>query len=168
MEKWCLFDTRHFSKKRASPLRHYLEFVHPYMPLIDPYDFLQIIDQGNGDNGKISLILFQAVMFAGAAFIDRSWLEAAGYAARREARKSYYQKGKVCYSCQQSTLQANPASFYMILTARVTALRWSSLSFSLPTGTKHPMIIRIAGTGWALPRLSHSLLVFIDIKPGRL
>lgn len=153
---------------RNELLRHYVEFVHPYMPLIDPHDFLQIIDQGNGENGKISLILFQAVMFAGAAFVDRSCLEAAGYAARRAARKSYYQKVKVCYSCQQSTLPADPASFYMILTARVTVLRWSSLSSSLPTGSKHPMIIRIPGTGWALPRLSHSLLVFTEIGPGRL
>lgn len=76
-------------------LRAYVEFVHPYMPLLDLHDFLTIIDRPDGSNGKVSLILFQAVMFAGSAFIDMQHLRTAGYATRKEARKDFFQKTRV-------------------------------------------------------------------------
>lgn len=80
---------------RSEMLRAYIEFVHPYMPLLELRDFLVTIDQADGSLGKVSLILFQAVMFAGSAFIDMSYLRAAGYATRKEARKDFFQKTRV-------------------------------------------------------------------------
>jgi hypothetical protein len=65
------------------------------MPLIELHDFLRIVDRGNGENGKISLVLFQAVMFAGTAFVDMALLTAAGYPTRKSARKAFYQKARV-------------------------------------------------------------------------
>lgn len=84
---------------RNELLRSYIEFVHPYMPLLDVHDFLRIVDKGTGENGKVSLLLFQAVMFAGVAFADRSYLTAAGYPTRRSARKAFYLKTRVCMLC---------------------------------------------------------------------
>lgn len=80
---------------RNELLKAYIEFVHPYMPLIDLYDFVTIIESGNGSLGRISLILFQAVMFAGSAFVDMSHLHHAGYMSRKEARKDFFQKTRV-------------------------------------------------------------------------
>ncbi|KAF2131603.1 hypothetical protein P153DRAFT_416575 [Dothidotthia symphoricarpi CBS 119687] len=80
---------------RSEMLRVYIEFVHPYMPLLDLHDFLSAIDRPDGGKGKVSLILFQAVMFAGSAFIDMQHLHAAGYATRKEARKDFFQKTRV-------------------------------------------------------------------------
>ena len=80
---------------RSEMLRAYIEFVHPYMPLLDLHDFLTMIDKPDGSNGKVSLILFQAVMFAGSAFIDMHHLRTAGYATRKEARKDFFQKTRV-------------------------------------------------------------------------
>lgn len=80
---------------RSEMLRAYVEFVHPYMPLLDLHDFLMVIDRADGSNGKVSLILFQAVMFAGSAFVDMTHLRAAGYATRKEARKDFFQKTRV-------------------------------------------------------------------------
>jgi hypothetical protein len=80
---------------RSEMLRAYIEFVHPYMPLLDLNDFLTVIDKSDGSNGKVSLILFQAVMFAGSAFIDMQSLYNAGYATRKEARKDFFQKTRV-------------------------------------------------------------------------
>lgn len=80
---------------RNELLRSYIEHVHPYMPLLDLHEFLRIIDQGDGINGKASLIVFQAVMFAGAAFVDMVHLSNAGYSTRKAARKSFYQKARV-------------------------------------------------------------------------
>lgn len=83
---------------RSEMLRAYIEFVHPYMPLLDLHDFLTVIDRSDGSNGKVSLILFQAVMFAGSAFVDMSHLRSAGYATRKEARKDFFQKTRVSNS----------------------------------------------------------------------
>jgi hypothetical protein len=80
---------------RSEMLRAYVEFVHPYMPLLDLHDFLTVIDRPDGSLGKVSLILFQAVMFAGSAFVDMRHLQAAGYATRKEARKDFFQKTRV-------------------------------------------------------------------------
>jgi hypothetical protein len=80
---------------RSEMLRAYVEFVHPYMPLLDLHDFLTVIDRSDGSKGKVSLILFQAVMFAGSAFVDMTHLRSAGYATRKEARKDFFQKTRV-------------------------------------------------------------------------
>lgn len=85
---------------RNALLRAYVEFVHPYMPLIELHEFLDIVDRGDGTKsdgtpGKISLVLFQAVMFTGTAFVDKSWLEGAGYGSRKSARKAFYLKARV-------------------------------------------------------------------------
>jgi hypothetical protein len=80
---------------RNALLQSYLEYVHPYMPLIQVHDVLQIIDDGTGQFGRISLLLFQAIMFAGTAFVDMEYLRAAGYSSRKSARKAFFQKARV-------------------------------------------------------------------------
>ena len=80
---------------RNELLRSYLEYVHPFMPLLELHDFLSIIERGNGTTGKLSLLLFQAVMFAGTAFVGMSHLENAGYKTRKAARKVFFQKTRV-------------------------------------------------------------------------
>jgi len=80
---------------RNELLRAYIEFVHPYMPLLELYDFVMIVESGSGVLGRISLILFQAVMFAGSAFVDMHHLHNAGYLSRKEARKDFFQKTRV-------------------------------------------------------------------------
>jgi hypothetical protein len=95
---------------RNELLKAYIEFVHPYMPLIDLYDFVMIVESGNGVLGRISLILFQAVMFAGSAFVDMQHLHNAGYLTRKEARKDFFQKTRVCLStCWLTEISANSA-----------------------------------------------------------
>lgn len=80
---------------RNAVLRSYLEFVHPDMPIVDIHELLQIISDGNGKSGRVSLLLFQAVMFAGTAFVNMAYLKTAGYSNRKEARKAFFQKAKV-------------------------------------------------------------------------
>jgi len=80
---------------RNALLRSYLEYVHPYMPLIEVHELLQIINDGTGATGRISLLLYQAIMFAGTAFVDMDYLRAAGYSNRKSARKAFFQKARV-------------------------------------------------------------------------
>lgn len=78
---------------RCEIFRSYLEFVHPYMPVIDVHQFLQAIYESGSQS--VSLLLFQAVMFAGSAFVDLAYLRSAGYSSRLAARKAFYQRAKV-------------------------------------------------------------------------
>ncbi len=77
-------------------LQSYVEFVHPYMPLMDLHEFLSIVNRRDGLNGQTSLFLYQAVMFSATAFVDMEYLREAGYPTRKAARRSFFQKTRVC------------------------------------------------------------------------
>lgn len=80
---------------RNALFRSYLEFVHPYLPLIEVHELIEIIEEGTGESGRISLLLVQAIMFAGTAFVDMEFLGSAGFADRKVARKAFFQKARV-------------------------------------------------------------------------
>lgn len=79
---------------RDELLRCYVQWVHNFMPMLNLREFLRCIAE-NDPNGNISLLLFQAVMFAGTAFVDLKHLQAAGYATRKSARKAFFTRVKV-------------------------------------------------------------------------
>ncbi|KAI1940956.1 hypothetical protein LOZ12_003769 [Ophidiomyces ophidiicola] len=81
---------------RNELLRNYIQWVHTYMPLLELEEFLCIIFRDNGFQ-KLSLLLFQAVMFAGTAFIDMEYLYAAGFESRKAARKAFFQRARLLY-----------------------------------------------------------------------
>ncbi|KAJ4354443.1 uncharacterized protein N0V89_006180 [Didymosphaeria variabile] len=101
---------------RSEMLRAYIEFVHPYMPLLELREFLMTIDQADGSLGKVSLILYQAVMFAGSAFIDMHYLRAAGYATRKEARKDFFQKTRILYDFDYESDRVSLVQALLLLT----------------------------------------------------
>ncbi|KAF4990242.1 hypothetical protein FGRMN_8587 [Fusarium graminum] len=78
-------------------LQAYVEYVHPYMPLMDLNSFLGVISSRDGQNGQTSLFLYQAVMFAASAFVDMKYLRESGYTTRKAARKSFFQKTRLLY-----------------------------------------------------------------------
>ncbi|KIW06587.1 uncharacterized protein PV09_02303 [Verruconis gallopava] len=101
---------------RNELLKAYIEFVHPYMPLLDLYDFVMIIESGNASLGQISLILYQAVMFAGSAFVDMSHLHNAGYVSRKEARKDFFQKTRLLYDFDYESDRVSLVQALLLLT----------------------------------------------------
>jgi hypothetical protein len=105
---------------RDALLQSYVEYVHGYMPLLDLNDFLSAVQRSDGMTGHISLLLFQAVMFAGAAFVDFEHLRAAGFQARKAARKAFFQKTRVRVVSGFLNCLANFSSFSMILTTSLT------------------------------------------------
>jgi hypothetical protein len=82
------------TRLRNELLRSYVQYVHPYMPLLDLKDFLDPIQKDDG-NSPVSLLLFQAVMFSATAFIDMRFLHAQGFDSRKVARKAFFQKARV-------------------------------------------------------------------------
>lgn len=76
-------------------LQCYVEYVYPYMPLIDLHNFLSIVDRRDGVNGQTSLLLYQSIMFSATAFVDMKHLREAGFSSRKAARKAFFQKTRV-------------------------------------------------------------------------
>ncbi|KUI56766.1 Cutinase transcription factor 1 beta [Cytospora mali] len=87
-------------------LQAYIEFVHPYMPLLELHDFLNRINARDGQHGQVSLLLYHAVMFAASAFVGIKALNEAGYTDRRAARKAFFQKARLLYDfdCESDRL----------------------------------------------------------------
>jgi len=77
---------------RTSLLAAYTEFVHPFMPLLDLHDFLNGV---HSETPTVSLLLYQAVMFAASVFVDPVVLVEAGFPNRLVARKVLYMRAKV-------------------------------------------------------------------------
>ncbi|KAI5921360.1 transcription factor CTF1 [Camillea tinctor] len=78
-------------------LRAYVEYVHPYMPLIDLHAFLSAVNARDGLCGQISLFLYQSIMFAATAYVDVKYLKEAGYPNRKAARKAFFYKARILY-----------------------------------------------------------------------
>lgn len=82
-------------KFRDAIFQSYAEFFHPGMPLLDLGRFLQVVTSQAPQNSRISLLLFQAVMFAGSAHVDIKPLRMLGFLTRKAARRALYLKTKV-------------------------------------------------------------------------
>lgn len=80
---------------RNALLESFFNYVYPHTPLVDIHELLTIIHEGTGHTGQMSLLLFQAVMFAGSAFVNIELLQNAGYYDRKAARNVFFQKVRV-------------------------------------------------------------------------
>lgn len=82
---------------RDSLLQAFIEYVYPSLPVVDLEELLIILQDKHGGNGQVSLLVFQAIMFAGSAFVDLNCLRAAGFENRKTARRILFRKVKVLY-----------------------------------------------------------------------
>ena len=74
-------------------LTSYCDWVHPQLPFLNLRPFLNAIVGGNGQ--KVSLLLFQAVMFAGTAHLDDEVLRLHGCTSRDETQDRMFNRVKV-------------------------------------------------------------------------
>ncbi|CAK7207951.1 hypothetical protein SEUCBS139899_010766 [Sporothrix eucalyptigena] len=92
---------------RDAILRGYIQYVHPFMPAVDLASFLEPIVHDNdagslrahpSDAHQISLLLFQAVMFVGVAYVDFDMLRERGFASRKAARRVFFERARLLYA----------------------------------------------------------------------
>ncbi|KAH7121387.1 fungal-specific transcription factor domain-containing protein, partial [Dactylonectria macrodidyma] len=76
--------------------RSYFEYVHPFMPILDIEQFLESVGS-NGKGEQVSLLLYQAIMFAGAAYVDVGDLEMGGFSSRKHAREELFHRARLLY-----------------------------------------------------------------------
>lgn len=85
------------NRLRDELIRIYVFVVYPFMPAIDLVDFLEPIT-GSSQAGTVSLLLFQAIMFASVTFVDRQLLQSCGFESKRTARKIFFNRVKLLYA----------------------------------------------------------------------
>jgi hypothetical protein len=91
-------------------LKSYVEFVHPSLPILDLEEFLSAVKYGystedkqrgrcvereNAAKKQIPFLLFQAVMFAGVAYVGMDLLRSAGYHNREAALRVFFSRVRV-------------------------------------------------------------------------
>ena len=81
------------SKFRDSLLLAFIQYIYLFMPVLDLQDFLDIIEGRSGN--KVSLLLFQAVMFAGSGHVEIEHILNAGFKSRLALRAFLFQRVKV-------------------------------------------------------------------------
>ncbi|KAJ5465318.1 uncharacterized protein N7458_001004, partial [Penicillium daleae] len=87
---------------RKELLKAYVHYVHPSMPILDISVLIQSIVLENGMR-PLSLLLFQAMMFAAMAYIDFEHLGVAGYANRKLARETFFMRVRRLYDLEYET-----------------------------------------------------------------
>lgn len=75
-------------------LTSYCNWIHPQLPFLDLSSILDGIF--NHDGPKISPLLFQSIIYAGAAHVPDTTFQRFGYASRAEAQNVFFQRAKVC------------------------------------------------------------------------
>lgn len=88
-------------------LKCYFDYIHPQVPFLDEQEFWETyLDRGrdtphshrSDDRHGISLLLFQAVLFAATTCASLSLLRRAGYSSRWAARRDAFYKVRALYS----------------------------------------------------------------------
>ncbi|CRL23322.1 Transcription factor, fungi [Penicillium camemberti] len=91
---------------RDELLRCYIQWVHSFMPVLNLQEFLRCVAE-NDPEGNVSILLFQAVMFVGTAFVDLKHLQDAGYSTRKSARNAFFTRLRLLYSldCEEDRIE---------------------------------------------------------------
>lgn len=78
---------------RDQLLLAFVLYVYPFLPIVNLQEVISAIEETPGYN--VSLILFQAIMFAGTAFVDLQLILDAGFENRLAARAYFFRRIKV-------------------------------------------------------------------------
>jgi len=76
----------------------FIEWVYPWTPMVDLRNVLEAMSKEDGSTGQLSLLVVQAIMFAGAGFANLSMLQQAGFDTRKDAKRQLFRRVKVLWS----------------------------------------------------------------------
>ena len=82
---------------RDELVRLFFHYVHPFLPVVDPHDFLHKYGQGVN---SISRLLLWSIFFAAANFASVDLLRQAQFQSRKTLREYFYQRAKELYDGQ--------------------------------------------------------------------
>ncbi|OQV04248.1 Fungal specific transcription factor domain-containing protein isoform 2 [Cladophialophora immunda] len=117
-------------------LRTYFHQVHPFLPIVQPNDFLMQYEAGGPCS--TDLVLLWSMFLAAANFLDVETLTMLGYSSRKMAKRAVYQKAKACFhTCtgQSRTVHIQSALLMGLwisdLEGDTTAWHWTGVAIAL-------------------------------------
>ena len=81
---------------RLEILRGYMFSIQPFLPVMDAQEFISAVFN-NGERGKVSLLLFQAVMFAGLHSLQPPIIHRLGFETTKQAREVFFNRVRLLY-----------------------------------------------------------------------
>jgi hypothetical protein len=148
------FELPSWSLQKAL-IEAYVEYAYPYMPLIQLPDFLDSLENVSIREGKKhSLLLYLALLFAGAAFVSQSALKAdtMGFSTRKLARRELSRR--VTVRTTQLVFESLLTCFFSCFTtwdSRKTGWCSHKQRCSCLPGQMCRTTRKTAGIGWASP-----------------
>ncbi|KIW12682.1 hypothetical protein PV08_09960 [Exophiala spinifera] len=91
-------------------LRGFVCYVYPLLPIVDLGSFIDAMS-GTNEN-TISLLLFQAVMMAGAAFADLSHMQYVDFQSSTDNQRMFFERVKLLYELD---VESNPTTMVQAL-----------------------------------------------------
>ncbi|KAL5339939.1 hypothetical protein BJX70DRAFT_387586 [Aspergillus crustosus] len=121
-------------------VRQYFLHVHPSSPVVDEAEFWRAYRNPNSGN-KISLFVFQAVMFAGSPYISMETIRKCGWSDKRNARNVLYKRVKTLYDLHAEDRPYQLAQGSVMLTLHTSASEPQISSLWLTRAIQNAMII---------------------------
>ncbi|KAL7904916.1 fungal-specific transcription factor domain-containing protein [Trichoderma velutinum] len=109
-------------------IQQYFLHVHPFLPLLDEGDFWEMYDITEHPQTCISLLLFQAMLFASCTFMSQSTVCMLGFPNIRAMRVVLLRRTKLLYNLE---IEASP----LILSQAALLLTFTSISASKTPNT---------------------------------
>ncbi|KAF7551304.1 hypothetical protein G7Z17_g5076 [Cylindrodendrum hubeiense] len=122
-------------------LQQYFLHVHQLLPLLNEGDFWDLYCHSTSSGmptERVSLLVFQAILFASCNFVSRTTIKALGFPTIRVARAAFYRRAKLLYDFES---ESSPLSI-----AQAALL----LSFWAPSSTRNP------NTSWLSLAIQHA------------
>lgn len=112
-------------------VQQYFLHIHSFLPLVNEGDFWELYSHvgGNPPKERLSLLLFQAMLFASCTFVPQSTISALGFCNIRSMRATYLRRTKLLYNLGT---ELSP-----LVIAQATLL----LSFTSLSSTKTPYTV---------------------------
>ncbi|KAL2820323.1 fungal-specific transcription factor domain-containing protein [Aspergillus granulosus] len=117
--------------------KHYFLYVHPCLPVVDEALFWRKYRSVDGSAGKISTLLFQAMLFATSSFVPLEAAKECGYDSLQCARDDLYRRAKRLYELGVEKDRFVVAQAALLLTYYSTDAERSNNSRWLRTAIRH-------------------------------
>lgn len=123
---------------RIEIVRAYMFSVHPFMPMLDYRAFIVAMLGDGKEDCRISLLLFQAVMFAGLHSLELSVIHRLGFQSAKQARAVLFNRIRLLYEFDvepdiAAVLQALilMSSWYSKWDGRRDTWHWTGLAYDV-------------------------------------
>lgn len=77
---------------RLDVLRAYFRWFHPCFPVLDRAEIARTVE-----NGEVSSLLLQAILFIGASYCDEETIQKMGFKDHPDAKAQHYQRARLLY-----------------------------------------------------------------------